>query len=299
MEDSLSIHHAVDKIATKINFKMVMILIVALSTMYTTAGDTYITIFTGFIPYTEWECVSEKCFLFLDQANSTEEFYTEHSMCHHELVVGHDFNWTSSRTSFSMDWEIYCDNASKLTVASSFFFIGAFLGLLSFSAIFDQIGRKNGAIVGILISGVASLAGMWIPSYEGLLAIRIFQGFGQYINVTGVYCWLVEFSSSFFRESASAIICDAWAVGYIIIVAIGYFIPYWRYIFLTQGVIDIVTVIPLFLLPVSPRFSLVRGQEKQAKKTLESFSKICGNKTSFEEEALETVSKLVTPISQA
>ena len=282
--DSLTINEAVDKIATRINIKLILVFIVAISTVYTIAADIYITIFTGFIPYTEWACSSERCLALLGQANSTvDEFYSHKTMCHNDLVAGEDFNWTSSRTSFSMEWGFYCGTESKLAVASSFLFIGAFLGLLTSTAIFDRVGRKNGAIVGIMIAAVATLAGTWVPNYEGLLVIRIFQGYGHFIQLTGVYCWVVEFSPSSWRETISGLILDGWAMGYIMIVAIGYFVPNWRFIFLAKGIINFVAVIPLFIFPVSPRFSLIRGRNKEAKKTLESYSKVCGNETSFKD----------------
>ena len=283
-KESLTINEAVDKIATNVNIKLILVFIFAMSTVYTNAASTYITIFTGFIPYTEWACISERCLALLGQANSTvDEFYSHKTMCNNDLVAGEDFNWTSSRTSFSMEWGFYCGTESKLAVASSFLFIGAFLGLLTSTAIFDRVGRKNGAIVGMMIAAVATLVGTWVPNFEGLLAVRIFQGYGSFIQFTGIYCWVVEFSPSSWRESVSALILNFWVFGYIMIVAIGYFVHNWRYIFLVQGIINFVVVIPLFIFPVSPRFSLIRGRNKEAKKTLESYSKVCGNETSFKD----------------
>ena len=43
------------------------------------------------------------------------------------------------------------------------------------------------------------------------------------------------------------------------------------------------TIAPLLIMPSSPRLSLIRGRENEAKNTLESFSETCGNNISFEE----------------
>ena len=280
-DETLTIDQAVDKIATRASFCLVLVFIVAVCSQLNTACQTYITIFTGYIPYQDWICTSQKCYG-LEAASNGSLFYTEASMCDNELVAGEDFNWTSTRTTFSQDWGIYCGNEAKLSVASSFFFVGACLGLLTATALFDRIGRRNGAVVGSVISFVATLLGTWVPSYELLLVIRVFQGFGQFISFTGVYCWVVEFAPTQLRGSINALVLIAWAFGYLVIVLVGFLLPTWQHIFLAVAIINIVTIIPLLILPQSPRFALVMGREEEAKKTLEAYSRVCGNPVSLE-----------------
>ena len=282
LEEPLTIDQAVDKIYNGINIKLILVFISAVGSAYVTAGETYITIFTGFVPYAEWTCVSDRCFGLLAERNNSNAFYSKKSMCDNKLEALIDFNWTSKRTSFSMDWGFYCEKEGKLSVASSFFFIGAYLGLLCSTAIFDRIGRRNGAIFGSVIGAVATLVGTWIPSYEGLLALRVFQGYGQFINFTGVYCWVVEFAPSHLRNAISNILLICWAFGYLVIVLIGYLIPVWQYIFLGTGILNFLLIIPLVVYPPSPRFSLVRGQENDAKRTLQAFGSVCNNKISLD-----------------
>ena len=147
-EGPLSIDQAVDKIWNGLNIKILLVFISAAGSTYLTAAETYITIFTGIIPYTDWACASEKCFglLATTPSNKSHTFYSHSTMCGNQLLAGVDFKWTSERTSFSMDWGFYCDTETKLSVVSSFFFIGACAGLLSSTAIFDKTGRRNGAI---------------------------------------------------------------------------------------------------------------------------------------------------------
>ena len=286
LSESLTIDQAVDKIYKGFNLKLFLVFVTAVGSVYVTAAETYITIFTGFIPYSEWACNSTKCDVLLadhnSKENNSEEFFSKTSMCENKLKAGEHFIWTSKRSSFSMDWGFYCDTESKLSIGSSFFFIGACLGLLSSTAIFDRVGRRNGAIIGSVIGAAATLVGTWIPSFEGMLAIRIFQGYGQFINFTGVYCWVIEFAPSHLRNSVNAILLNCWAFGYLVMVMIGYLVPNWRYIFLGVGILNFVLITPLVVYPPSPRFSLVRGKENDAKRTLVAFGKICNNPVSFE-----------------
>ena len=291
-QETLTIDQVVDRIYKGINFKLLLLFFVATVPASQTGVQVYMTIFTGFIPYSEWTCVSDRCFSLLADSNFSETFYSARPMCANQLVAGTDFNWTSQRTSFSMDWGIYCESESKLSVVSSFFFVGASIGLLTSTAIIDRFGRKNGAIAGNIIAAFATMIAPWFPIFEVMLAVRVLQGLGMFINLTGIYCWIVEFSPTKLRSVISALILVVWCSGYLMILGISYFIPYWKYVFLTSGSLNILAIIPLLMLPMSPRFALVRGWESEAKEILENFSRVCCNEISMESIHLEYTTRV-------
>ena len=278
----LTIDDAVDWIYNGVNIKLILVFLTATGTATQTPMQIYVTIFAGFIPYTEWTCVSDKCHDLLANSSDIKEFYSSSTMCDNNLVAGTDFNWTSDRTSFSVDWGIYCETEAKFSTISSFFFLGATLGLLGSSTVFDRFGRRNGAIAGNLIGATATLVGTWVPSYEVMLLIRVLQGVGMFIQLTGIYCWSIELTPTHLRSFANGSIMNIWSVGYMMITMFGYLIPTWNYIFLAVGILNYVLTIPLLIYPNSPRFTLVRGREEEAKRTLESFSQLCNNKKSMD-----------------
>ena len=278
----LTIDEAVDTLYRGPNWKLALVLFTATWTSSQVPIQIYITIFAGFIPYTQWTCVSDKCLALLANSNDTEKFYSSKTMCDNDLVAGTDFNWTSDRTSFSVDWGIYCESEAKFSTISSFFFIGATIGLLVSTAVFDRFGRRNGAIVGNLVGATAALVGTWVPSYEVMLVVRIFQGIGMFIQLTGVYCWSLELTPSHLRSFTNGFIFSVWSVGYMVITLFGFLIPTWNYIFLAVAVLNFTLTIPLLIYPISPRFALVRGREEEAKRTLESYSRLCNNETSMD-----------------
>ena len=273
----VTIDEAVDSIYNGFNLKLLLVYLTATGTATQTAMQIYTTIFAGFIPYTQWNCISNKCSTLL--ANSND--YNRKTMCDNKLEAGIDFKWTSERTSFSIDWGLYCDAEAKFTAISSFFFVGAALGLLICTAVFDRFGRKNGAIAGNLIGATATLLGTWVPSFEVMLVIRIFQGMGMFINFTGIYVWSLELTPTHLRMFSTGSIMNYWSVGYMLITLCGYLIPTWNYIFLTVAILNYILTIPLLIYPASPRFALVRGREEEAKRTLESFSRLCNNEKSM------------------
>ena len=294
----LTIDDAVDRIYNGMNLKLILVFLTAIGTATQTPMQIYVTIFAGFIPYTQWECLSKKCSVLLATTTDITGFYSRKTMCDNSLEAGTDFKWTTERTSFSIDWGIYCAAEAKFTTISSFFFIGATLGLLVCTAVFDRFGRRNGAIVGNLIGATATLIGTWAPSFEVMLVIRIFQGVGMFINLTGIYVWSVELTPTHLRSVANGSIFMVWNGGYILITLFGYLIPTWNYIFLTVAIINFILTIPLLMYPISPRFALVRGREEEAKRILESFSRLCNNETSMTDVNLTYKKRVLTFFDQ-
>ena len=284
----LTIEEVVNTIVKKVSAKLILVYLIAMSSAYVAASQIYMTIFTGFIPYTTWECVSGKCQLLLAayqaaQNGSDDGFYSYKSMCGNELEAGVDFNWTNVRTSWSVDWGIYCGTEAKQSVASSFYFIGACIGLACSTAVYDRVGRKRGALVGAVISFLATASGTIVPTYNAMLVLRVVQGFGQFMSWTGMYCWVLEFAPGHLRNVVSAGTLIGWSVGYVVIVITSYFIYDWHYIFLAAAVMCLITSIPLVVFPESPRFMLIKGREEEAKRTLEAFSLICNNHLPLDE----------------
>ena len=102
-EGPFTIDEVVDKIYKGTNIRLILVFITASATATQIPMQIYVTIFAGFIPYTQWKCISDKCQDSLEKSDDSKEFYTSASMCDNKLVAGEDFEWTSERTSFSMD----------------------------------------------------------------------------------------------------------------------------------------------------------------------------------------------------
>ena len=73
-------------------------------------------------------------------ALSGEEIYVRDNLCgtgdkstsKGQLYVGEDFNWqTQGRTSFAVDWNLYCDSEYLRSIIKSIYFGGGWLGLLA------------------------------------------------------------------------------------------------------------------------------------------------------------------------
>ena len=203
-------------------------------------------------------------------------------MCDNNLVEGVDFNWTTTRTTFSVQWGLYCSKEAINTQISSVYFIGSLVGMLSLTAIYDQIGRKRGAWIGAVISmcsiGVSAVA----PNYKVMILSRIITGFGQIIQSIGYFFWVLEFSPKSLRNFSTEMLLLSWSGSYFLLIALSYISHDWQYIYIGIAAINAISLLPLIILPDSPRFHLIRGMDKEAKKTLELLSRIAGNYISMD-----------------
>ena len=286
-KEPLSLEDIVDRIVPRLNFKLFLLFLSALSTIFHAAAVTYVTALAGNIPYKDWECVSDSCDALFNNESAAgleKNFFSQKTICRNNLVAGTDFDWTTRKTTFTTDWNIYCKDEAKLSLISSIYFVGALLGLLCSTAIFDRIGRKRGALVGCVLITIGTAASAAAPNYQTLLILRVISGFGLLINYTGSYCWIIEFAPTHLRNLVSGCYNLGWTLSYLIMVVLGYLIDKWEHLYLAVSGLCVCSLAMFFItpLPESPRFHLVRGRDEEAKKTLEYLSKISGHPISFE-----------------
>ena len=237
-----------------------------------------INITAGYIPYTEWQCVSQRCFALLkDHVGENHTFYTRKTMCSNQLEADVDFNWEPKRSSFAIDFGIYCNNESQKSSINSFYFIGAFVGLLGSSSLYDYFGRKNVTLAGGLIAVAATLGIAFAGNMRAILGLRVLQGLGVLIAMTGRFVWAMEFTPFRLRNLANTLLSVTWPCGTGLLILVSYFVSDWRY---NAGIISIISFLfylQLLVCPESPRFFAHRNREEEALKILDRMSKFYKN----------------------
>ena len=285
MDKAMTIEEAIDQAVDKVTLKLVLMLTAVSFTILNTASGTYLTVFTGQIPYNDWKCKSQKCIDLKEKAGPSQNFYSYETMCDNNLVAGSDFVWTSKRSSFSTDWGFYCKTESKLSLMSSVLFLGTFVGLLCSSGLFEKIGRKRGALVGSVLCLVCVAASSVAPNYTVLFVLRILYGFGLSITNMGSYCWIAELVPNSLRNPVGCLFTlSGWTTGYLALIGISYYVHKWQYVYALVACMDAVAIIPFFLpfLPESPKYALMKGKIGEVKKTLRLLARLCNKKISFE-----------------
>ena len=238
-------------------------------------GFSYFLFVSGFLDYQDWECISLKCIdLKANFSDDPENFYCRNTICDNNLKPKEDFNWTVNRTSYSLEWGLICSDEYKGSNLQSFFFIGAFIGLMVGSVLFDTIGRKTTCLIGIVITSLTSVTATFVNSYSVMLPMRVVQGIGTFIAVSGVDLLSLEYTPSNLRNLSQILSSGTWDVGTLLIVGISYGVKNWHHIYLVQGCVLAGTAVAVLIYPESPRFQLVKGREQEARATFRKLSKI-------------------------
>ena len=225
--------------------------------------------------YKNWVCISDKCEeVMRNYEGEPEKLFSRDTICENSLQPGVDFMWTINRTSYALEWGLICSDESKGSNLKSFFFAGAFIGLIIGTALFDRIGRKMTTLIGIAITVFSSVSAVFVKNYSVMLFLKVVQGCGAFIAVTGVDILGVEFTPSNMRNLCQVLGNAVWNIGAMIYVGIAYAIKDWHYIYVVQGCFLALTAIPVLIYPESPRFQLVKGREEEALATFKKISKI-------------------------
>ena len=241
---------------------------------------------SGHIPYTEWECSSDSCrSLMLN--HTTDEFYTRPTICGSSLIPHRDFEWTAYRTSYAVQWGLICEIEYKGRNLISLFFVGAFFGVLAGTLLFDNIGRRTVTLIALFVTFIATLSNAFINSYNVMLALRVIQGFGSFTVLSGVQLLIIEFTPTNLRNLGTIIISSYWTLGTFTVTGMGYLLRKWDHMFLGVASINFLAIIPILILPESPRFQLIKGKEKEAKVTFRRIAKIFNSPIDLEKLQLD------------
>ena len=195
-----------------------------------------------------------------------------------ELILApSDIEWSLEHTSFSAEFDLYCDVGSRKarkTLLTSILFAGGLSGFILGGYLFDGIGRKNTAIIGMFVGTLSLFMGTFCHDYASLLAIRYFTGAGNILSADGMYLLTAELVPSKHRN-----ILNGWAgclasFGYVPLVGIGYFIIRWNYMFLATSIVMVLTSLHIFICPESPRYFLIKNDVEAAKKSFKALAKL-------------------------
>ena len=233
---------------------------------------------TGYIPYTKWECLSPACFNLLNNhTGENHTFYTRDIMCSNKFKADIDFTWTPKRSSFAVNFGIYCGAEAQKSSINSFYFIGAFAGLCGSSSLFEMFGRKKVTLAAGVIAIGATLGMAFAQNIQTLLGLRVMQGLGVLVAMTGRYIWCMEFTPLRLRNISNALLSITWPLGTCTLILICYLVFNWKYAVGIVSIIGLLCYIPLIFCPESPRYFAFHRKEKEALEILNKMARFYKN----------------------
>ena len=199
-----------------------------------------------------------------------------------------DIEWEMSHTSFSVEFDLNCgvgaSDALK-TLLSSIYFVGEMIGLFLGGFLYDFVGRKKTSVLGCFLVIVGTFLGTFCHNYYFLLFIRLVQGIGLRMVITGMYIIMLELSPLKYKNHANLWMQALWVIGYQIATGMGYLVKDWNFMFLTTSMVLLVSNLQVFFCIESPRYYLIKGDKESAKSSIEALAAL--TKTRFDLNSVE------------
>ena len=164
-------------------------------------------------------------------------------------------------------------DASGAAMVNSVTLIGLFLGALGQGEFTDRFGRKAVYQFNLLLFGLATIAGAWMPNLTLLLVCRFFAGLGLGAEQPLCFSYTTEYAPKRNRGRIIALMqfiggAWPWPVGALFVLEFRDII-HWRGIWTVVGVLALVIFVLRFSLPESPRWLATHGQGKRALELLQ------------------------------
>ncbi|XP_054610996.1 solute carrier family 22 member 4-like [Dunckerocampus dactyliophorus] len=207
------------------------------------------------------------------------------------LVPGRDVNLSSLEQEDCMDGWSYSSEHYQSTVVSEFdlvcseswkqpftatvFFLGVLVGSFFSGVLSDRFGRKPVLFATLAVQAVFSLALIASPSWEMLCVLFFFIGLGSISNYISCFVLGTEILTGNARVVyASMGVCVAWALGYMMLPLIAYFLRSWKDLTVAITVPALLYIPFWWVLPESPMWLLSQGRVAEAETIMRRAAKM-------------------------
>ncbi|NXL87891.1 S22A2 protein, partial [Alectura lathami] len=181
----------------------------------------------------------------------------------------YDYQGTSIVTEFNL----VCEDSWKLDLFQSSVNIGFFIGSMIIGYTADRFGRKLCLLITVLINSVSGVLVAFAPSYTWTVIFRLIQGLVSKGGWLTGYVLTAEFVGLGFRRTVGIIYQVTFTVGLLILTAVAYVLPHWRWLQLAVTLPNFFFLLYQWCLPESPRWLITQKQNDKAMEVIKHIAK--------------------------
>ncbi|XP_021963061.2 organic cation transporter protein [Folsomia candida] len=212
-----------------------------------------------------------------DTSESFEEAFSKTSYEGVEILecTQWDFDRTIYKTTIPSEFQLVCGRRWMTATIQSSYMAGGLVGTVFFGTVSDKfLGRRKTILISLTIVVVCGLAAAFAKSYWIFLLLRFFTSIGVSGSIQNCFVLVMEHADIKYRALLGMLEQIPFAIGYMILPLLAYFIRDWAMLQLSFGLISLTLVSYLWWVPESPRWLATHGNEEDSLKYLLRMAKV-------------------------
>ncbi|XP_074670056.1 solute carrier family 22 member 6-A-like isoform X1 [Strix aluco] len=202
---------------------------------------------------------------------------------------GWDYDRSIYVATIVTEWDLVCSYRQLRQMAQSIYMAGVLVGALVLGGLSDRFGRKAMLMWSYLQLGVMGTCTAFAPNYASYCVFRFAGGMALSGFGLSIACLVVEWIPTPYRTITVAITGFAYTMGQILLAAVAYAVPHWRWLQLTVSLPFFVFLLYSWWLAESARWLVLSGKAERAVKVLQRVARLNKRKEEGEKITVEVL----------